>query len=232
MSDQKSQSEEERALRSALGKAAVAGIIAMGKTRRKPPPIIYDEKVIGDALKILTPKPEWREECLEDIKTAFNNIEHPSLFPTRSKPANKALAQLLAALKRAQTAKAKLPWLEASSFETACDLEAGIAFCDREEVERKQAAPRKPRPPSHKQREAVATAYYLVNHWLVRRRGIYDADALSRQSPWYKLSAVLFGKKVNLLAHMSDYKKGMDRTHAAIFDTDANKRPRRKPGAK
>jgi hypothetical protein len=80
--------------------------------------------------------------------------------------------------------------------------------------------------------QAVTAAYYLVNPWLVRRRGIYDADARRRQSPWYKLSEILFGKKVNLLAHTSRYQKQMNQLNAAIFDTNANKRPRRKPGSK
>lgn len=208
------------------GEILTAGMLmALHNPPPELPPVAVNEKAIKDALDILRPKPAEREQCREDIKAAFAFVEHNDLVP-RSKQVNEALAQLLAALKRAQAAKTKLPWAKAHHFETTCDLEAGIAFCGREEVERKQTASRKPRPPSHRQRQAVSTAYGLVCTWLVGRGT--RARSLSKQSAWYKLSAILFGKKVNLLAHMSHYQKGLTRFNATVADISKC----RKPGSK
>jgi hypothetical protein len=180
-----------------LIEAFEAGVL-MAKLRPLPelPPMLHDEEAKA-ILKILKPKPEQREECLEDIRMAFTAIERET---PRYKEANKALARLLAALKRAHAAKTKLPWQQVHYFETVCDLAAGITLCENEQ---KQTTKRIPRPPRHRQMQAVMAAYALTQRWLPR-----NARSLSRQSPWYKLSAILFGKKVNLLAHMSRYKKG------------------------
>jgi hypothetical protein len=176
--------------------------------RQATPPCVYDEKAINAALKILMPNPKSEDDdwCRDDIMAAFATVADSDLFfAPRSKQANKALQRLLAALQRAKDAKRNLPWADARSFEIACDIEAGIAFCKREENEQKQMPPLKPRPPSHRQRVAVRMAYYLVCTWL--GRGNYRARALSRQSAWYRLSAILFGKKIDLRAHMRDYQK-------------------------
>jgi hypothetical protein len=134
--------------------------------------------------------------------------------------------------KKSQSAKAELVWLDARQFKTVCNLRAGIASRDREEDEQKQAAPRKPRPSSHRKFDAVQTAYHLVQLWLVVRRGIFDAGRLSDQSSWYKLSAILFGKDANLLSHMFRYREAMDRAHAAVADGKDGRRVRRKPSQK
>jgi hypothetical protein len=181
------------------------------------PPVVYDNKVVKDALQILNPKPAEREQCLENIKDAFDLIEHSGLFfMPRSKKTKEAVAELLAALIRAQAAKAKLPWVEARLVEIACDFKTGIAFCENEQ---KHTSLPKSGPPSHRQQLAVQTAYYLAQLWLVQKRGIYQATSLSKQSEWYKLSAILFGNKnINLLAHMSRYQKGQARFNATIAD--------------
>ena len=57
----------------------------------------------------------------------------------------------------------------------------------------------------------------------------YEADELSDQSPWYKLSAILFGKDVNMLSHMRRYRNAMDRAHAAVAHGNDGKRVGRKP---
>jgi hypothetical protein len=170
------------------------------------PPVVYDKKVVKDALQILNPKPAEREQCLENIKDAFDLIEHSGLFfMPRSKKTKEAVAELLAALIRAQAAKAKLPWVEARLVEIACDFKTGIAFCENEQ---KHTSLPKSGPPSYRQQQAVKTAYYLVQLWLVQKRGIYQATSLSKQSEWFKLSAILFGdKNINLLAHMSRWAK-------------------------
>jgi hypothetical protein len=62
--------------------------------------------------------------------------------------------------------------------------------------------------------------------WLVVRRGIYDADNLNQQGPWYKLSANLLGKDANLLSHMSNYREAVDRDHAAVGDAEDRRRER------
>lgn len=195
----------------------VAMLLALPKNLTSPPtrpPIIFKEKAIKDALRILKSKPEWEKDCREDIETGVTLVQHRDLFfVARSKPENIALAQLLAALKRARDAKEKLPWFEKSFFEMACDLEAGIAFCQRDENEQKQIPLQKPLgPPSRRQVQAVQMAWYLVNVWLVRRQGIHAVGghavhALSRHSAWHELSAILFGEKIDLITHMSRYKQ-------------------------
>jgi hypothetical protein len=172
------------------------------------PPVEDNERVVKDALKILNPKPAERERCLENIKDAFELIEHGGVFfMPRSMQSKKAIAELLAALKRARDAKAKLPWVAARLVEIACDFETAIAFCENER--KHSTSLPKSGPPSHRQQLAVQTAYDLVQAWLVQRRSIYQAASLSRQSEWYKLSAILFGNKnISLLAHMSRYQKG------------------------
>jgi hypothetical protein len=193
------------------------------------PPIKHDERKIRAALHVLMPEPEWRHDCREDMEAALKLIEKNEFSRQRRKQDSRAITQLLAALKKAQSAKAALVWLDARQFENVCNLQAGIAFCDREEDEQQQAAPRKPRPSSHRKFDAVQTAYHLVQLWLVVRRGIFDAGRLSDQSPWYKLSAILFGKDANLLSHMSRYREAMDRAHAAVADGKDGRRVRRKP---
>ena len=178
---------------------------------------------------VLMPEPEWRHDCGEDIEATLTLIEKNELSRRRPKQDKRATAKLLAALKKAQSAKAELVWLDARQFESVCNLQAGIAFCDREEDEQQQAAPRKPRPSSHRKFDAVQTAYHLVQLWLVVRRGIFDAGGLSDQSSWYKLSAILFGKDANLLSHMSRYREAMDRAHAAVADGKDGRRVRRTP---
>jgi hypothetical protein len=192
------------------------------------PAIKHNERKISAALQVLMPAPEWQHDCLKDIEATLTFLEKNELSRRRPRQDKRAIAQLLAALKKAQTAKTRLPRLDAREFENVCNLQAGIAFCNHEEDERKQAAPRKPRPSSHRQFDAVQTAYHLVQLWLVVRRAIYDADKLSDQSPWYKLSGILFGKDANLLSHMSGYREAMDRAHAAVGDDKDGRRVRRK----
>jgi hypothetical protein len=193
------------------------------------PPIEHDEKKIRAALEVLIREPEWQRGCRRDIETALTLIEKNELSRRRPEQNKRAIAQLLAALKKAQTAKAKLPWLQIRQFENVCNLQAGLAICEHEKDEQNQAAPRKPRASSHRQFDAVQTAHHLVQLWLVVRHGIYEADELSDQSPWYKLSAILFGKDVNMLSHMRRYRNAMDRVHAAVALGDDGKRVRRKP---
>ena len=113
------------------------------------PPIKHDERKIRAALHVLMPEPEWRHDCREDIEATLTLIEKNELSRRRPKQDQRATVKLLAALKKAQSAKAELAWLDARQFENVCNLQAGIAFCDREEDEQKQADPRKPRPSSH-----------------------------------------------------------------------------------
>jgi hypothetical protein len=193
------------------------------------PPVKHDERKIRAALHVLMPEPEWRHVCREDIEATLTLIEKNELSRRRPKQHKRATAKLLAALKKAQNAKAELVWLDARQFENVCNLQAGIAFCGREEDVQKQAAPRKPRPSSHRKFDAVQMAYHLVQLWLVVRRGIFDAGRLSEQSSWYKLSAILFGKDANLLSQMSRYREAMDRAHAAFADGKDGRRVRRKP---
>jgi len=175
------------------------------------PPIKNDESKIRAALHVLMPEPEWRHECREDIEAALTLIEKSEFSRRRRKQDTSAIAPLLAALKKAQTAKARLPLLQACQFENVCNLQAGVAFCERQQGEQEQALPRKTHRCSHRLFDAVQTAHHLVQLWLVVRRGICDADNLNEQSPWCKLSAILLGKDVNLLSHMSRYRKAIDR---------------------
>jgi hypothetical protein len=191
------------------------------------PAIKHNETKISAAVQVLMPAPEWQHDCRKDIEVTLTFLEKNELFRRRPRQDKRAIAQLLAALKRAQTAKTRLARLNARGFESVCNLQAGITFCNHEEDERKEAASPKPYPSSHRQFDAVQTAYHLVQLWLIVRRGIYDADKLSDQSPWYKLSGILFGKNANLLSHMSRYREAIDRAHAAV-DDDNRRRVRRK----
>jgi hypothetical protein len=190
------------------------------------PPIKNDESKIRAALHVLMPEPKWRHECREDIEAALTLIEKNEFFRRRRKQDTRAIAPLLAALKRAQTAKARLPLLQAGQFESVCNLQAGVAFCERQQGE--QELPRRTHLCSHRLFDAVQTAYHLVQLWLVVRRGICDADNLNQQSPWYKLSAILLGKDVNLLSHMLRYRGAIARAHAAVADAEDRRRERHK----
>jgi hypothetical protein len=187
------------------------------------PPIKNDEGKIRAALHVLMPEPEWRHDCREDIKAALTLIEKND-FSRRRKRDTRAIVQLLTALKKAQAAKARLQLLQACQFDNVCNLQAGVAFCERQQGEQEQALPRKTHPCSHRLFDAVQTAYHLVQLWLVGRRGIYDADNLNQQSPWYKLSAILLGKDVDLLSPMSRYREAIDRAHAAVGDDEDRRR--------
>jgi hypothetical protein len=188
------------------------------------PPIMNDESKIRAALDVLMPEPEWQHDCREDIEASLTLIEKNEFSRQRRKQDTRAIAQLLTALKKAQTAKARLPLLQARHFENICNIQAGIAFCERQQGEQEQSLPRKTHPSSHRLFDAVQTAYHLVQLWLVVRRGIYDADNLHQQSPWYKLSAILLGKDANLLSHMSRYREAIDRAHAAVGDDEDRRR--------
>jgi hypothetical protein len=190
------------------------------------PPIMNDESKIRAALHVLMPEPEWQHDCREDIEASLTLIEKNEFSWQRRKQDTRAIAQLLTALKKAQTAKARLPLLQARHFENICNLQAGIAFCERQQGEQEQTLPRKTHPCSHRLFDAVQTAYHLVQLWLVVRRGIYDADNLHQQSPWYKLSAILLGKDANLLPHMSRYREAIDRAHALVGDAEDRRRER------
>ena len=72
------------------------------------PPVEDDERVVKDALKILNPKPAEREQCRENIKDAFELIEHGGVFfMPRSMQSKKAIAELRAALERAKSCQSK-----------------------------------------------------------------------------------------------------------------------------
>jgi hypothetical protein len=79
---------------------------------------------------------------------------------------------LLTALKKAQTAKARLPLSQACQFEYVCNLQAGVAFCERQQGEEEQALPRKTHPSGRGLFDVAQTAYQLAQLWLVVRRGI------------------------------------------------------------
>jgi hypothetical protein len=192
------------------------------------PPIEHHEKKIRSALQVLIPESEWLRDCRRDTETALTLIEKNELSRRRPEQNKGAIARLLAALKKAQTAKAKLPWLQVGQFENVCNLRAGLAICEHEKDEQNQAAPQKPRASSHRKVDAVQTAHHLVQLWLAVRHGIYEAYELSDQSLWYKLSAIPFGKDINMLSRMRRYRNAMDRAHAAVAHDDDDKRVRRK----
>jgi hypothetical protein len=187
------------------------------------PAMDYDEKAIKAALKILTVpsvplSDEEKARCLEDIKGAFKLVKYADrFFKPRTQDTNEALADLDAAIKKAQIARAKLPPLEAFCVDAILgdvDLETLVAACENEQ---KYTAPLpKAGPSSHRQQMAVETAYELADEWLVQKHGIAQATSVSKPSQWHRLSQILFDplvvhrdrKKTNLVAHMSRYKKG------------------------
>ena len=83
------------------------------------PAIEHDEKKIRAALQVLIPEPEWQRNCRTDIETALTLIEKNELSRRRPEQNKRAIAQLLAALMKAQTAKAKLPWPQFGSLKTS-----------------------------------------------------------------------------------------------------------------
>jgi hypothetical protein len=192
-----------------------------------PLPVVFDKKAIKAALDILKPKLAEREDCLEDVRYAFESVqnadEQHELFSPPSKETKRAYGKVLAALKRVKAAQQQLPRFELLLLKKICDLEMGIKFCEYKKDQWEQMPARKPHPPSHKQRRAVSWAYNLVELWLVRKKGIDDADSLSRESPWHKLSAILFGKKVDLLAHMSRHQKNLTGLNATIAEAKRSK---------
>ena len=190
------------------------------------PPIKNDECKVRAALHVLMPEPEWRHDCCEDIEAALKLIEKNEFSRQRCKLDSRAITQLPTALKKAQTTKARLPLLQSCQFENVCSLQAGVAFCERQQGEQVQAPARKAHLCSHRLFDAVQTASRLVQLWLVVRRGIYDADNLNQQSPWYKLSANLLGEDANLLSHISRYREAVDRAHAAVGDAEDRRRER------
>ena len=202
---------------------------------RPHPAVRYNDKAINDALKILNPKPAERERCLEDIKDAFECVEHADeFFKPRSKKTNEAFAKIFAALKRIQNAKKELLRTEARLLDSILgEFETVVAAAAIDENEQYHTTPLpKSGPPNYRQQLAVEIAYDLVQLWLVQRRDIDQAMSLSKWSEWYRLSELLFGKKTNLLAHMSRYQKG-DRLGNTIDCRYQNlNKPSRKPGSK
>jgi hypothetical protein len=178
------------------------------------PPVMVDEATVKAALRILKPKPEQLERCRQTIAMAIELIDFRDtvrVFQPQSRPVKDAMAEMIAALQKARTAKAKLPWSEQRFFDAECDLDAGIKFCQRFVDVGKQTAPLKVGRSGHRQRLAVKAAYDLVNIWALP----HQAKSISKQSAWYKLSDILFGKRdekgkrveVDLRVHMRRYKK-------------------------
>lgn len=179
-------------------------------TVEPPLPGEVDKTAVGKAVKILKPKPEELEDCRDDIRCALTSVQNADdqheLFSQPSKETKKKFKKFHDAIKRAKAAQDDLPRLQRLWLEQICRLEAGITFCKHEEERWEGTPTRKPHPPNHKQRRAVSWAYLLVQLWLVQKRNIYEADSVSRKSPWSELSAALFGKEVNLLGHMARHK--------------------------
>ena len=169
------------------------------------PPLPIGEKDIEKALRILIPKPKEREDCIEDIRWGYTNVEvadkQHELHAPRSSKTMKTYETLLAALKRAEAAQSGLPGYERLLFKRICKLKDGMTFIENHQKHWERMPPRKGKS-SHKQQRAVFCAYNLVELWLVRKQGIDSAKFISRQSAWSKLSDIMLGKKVNLLAHM------------------------------
>jgi hypothetical protein len=199
----------------------MAGLLAVRRERLPEwPPIKNGESKVRAALHVLMPEPEWRHDCREDIEATLKLIEKNEFSRQRREQDTRAITQLLAALKKARTT------IQACQFENVRNLQAGVAFCERQQGEQVQALARKIHLCSHRLFDAVQTASHLVQLWLVVRRDIYDADNLNQQSPWYKLSANLLGKDANLLSYMSRYREADDRAHAAVGDVEDRGRER------
>jgi hypothetical protein len=126
------------------------------------PPIKNEESKVRAALHVLMPEPEWRHDCREDIEAALKLIEKNEFSRQRRKQDSRAITQLLTALKRAQTTKARLPSLQACHFEDVCNLQAGVAFCERQRGEQVLAPARKAQLCGHRLFDAVQTASHLV----------------------------------------------------------------------
>jgi hypothetical protein len=126
------------------------------------PPIKNDESKVRAALHVLMPEPEWRHDCCEDIEAALKLIEKNEFSRQRCKHDSRAITQLPTALKKAQTTKARLPLLQSCQFENVCSLQAGVAFCERQQGEQVQAPARKAHLCSHRLFDAVQTASRLV----------------------------------------------------------------------
>jgi hypothetical protein len=109
------------------------------------------------------------------------DVEKNEFSRRRPKKDKRAIAQLLTALKKAQTVKGRPLLLEAREFENVCNLQAGVAFCERREAEQEKHLRDNVVPLLNRRFDAVQTAYHLVQ--LVVRRGIYDADKLSQKAP-------------------------------------------------
>ena len=97
----------------------------------RPParsPIKNDKSKIRAARHVLTPELEWRHVCREDIEAALTLIEENEFSRQRRKQDTRAITELLTALKKAQTAKSRLPLLQACRFENICNRQTGVAF--------------------------------------------------------------------------------------------------------
>jgi hypothetical protein len=126
------------------------------------PPIKNEESKVRAALHVLIPEPEWRHDCRENIEAALKLIEKNEFSRQRCKHDSRAITQLPTALKKAQTTKARLPLLQSCQFENVCSLQAGVAFCERQQGEQVQAPARKAHLCSHRLFDAVQTASRLV----------------------------------------------------------------------
>lgn len=163
---------------------------------------------IRAALRLLKPKAEEEATCRLTIRYALGIVNRADaerkILSPRSQDSEAALEQLTAALNKARVAYQKLPPLEQIRFDRVINLVGAIEFCEQRRGEWKKTPMPRARP-SHRQRAAVEEAYKLAEYWLVKKRGLHEVVNLTRKNGWHRLSSILFGADIDLLAHMTRY---------------------------
>jgi hypothetical protein len=145
--------------------------------------ILQREPLIRKALRIIAPQPEFLEACHLDVVDSINTIEVATACLKKDVRVLKNLHSLLVRASKLIRAAGLTPWL---------DLTDEIALCTRP-----LAAPST--GPS-KQAAAVLEAAWLISKWSNK-----DRIAATRGNKWHRLSAILYGEKIDLFNHMREY---------------------------
>lgn len=165
------------------------------------------EKQIKLALDELKPLQDAHAQCKRDIDDALDAIEwnglNPKPYSTKTK---NVVKQLVAALTRARNLHNQLVPLDDYGIVSPLDLEnlnGQIAFYEEWRDERPDSLYRT----SFKQQAAVKEARALILKYCEGNKKDYSA---TRKNKWWRLSAILFGKKIDLLRHMRALKSRPD----------------------
>jgi len=163
-----------------------------------------EEQQIKEALKLLAPPADQRAACEDDIELAVATVAVMGASAIAAAGISKAeklsVVSYRKALLRAKAARAQLKGILSIFLSDKIDFETPIDLCDQWLSER--SAPQY-QISAHKIL-AVKEAYDLLRKWQTEH-----PPTTTRNGPWCRLAAILFGKKsANLQHHVRAFRSG------------------------